>query len=210
MPTSYDREDVKTNVVAFTFLTSMRAVDDDAKRQGVKPMSHPALLACAYLHADGIPVALLKDWLGYECTLTVAAAAELLRTTLSLLQSYSMLQLDVDQRQVRLRCELQAVVRLNGERSVHQNHSVNWQPAVRPSSQQPAVAVAIGQLSLSWFLRLMRAAVKAEVRGSSNDCSPHLDVLQRRYYQLFAPVLRTAGKPCPEEVVYALLLLGIG
>ena len=78
------------------------------------------------------------------------------------------------------------------------------------TSVQPAAALA--RLSLSWYLRLMAAAVDAYY---VDDCTcsqflPHLDELQRRYYQHFAPLLRAAGKPCPDVVAYALLALSEG
>ena len=345
LPTGDVRERVNRDTVAFTFLTSIDAVEHDAQQQGMQPIGRELLTACAYLHADGIPVVLLKAWLAIEYAEAVTTTPDLLQVTLPLLQAYSLLQLDVEKQTVRVHRVLQSAVRqlhgveqpiedstvVDGQlrfdhpevqrcvdggrctfevtrkgyatqewygcaqctprpsppivslsttpaatsvqrptlgccatcaRSCHAGHTLTGpyysiffcdcganelaQPCtLRRAVQQTArgaatgftaaplgmqwaaggatqhsdgaeqtlpPAAAVEQLSLSWYLRLMQAAVVAAFQEmpSSPQLLPHLDQLQRGYYQHLAPGLRAAGKPCPDEVVYTLLMLGEG
>ena len=319
LPTGDVRRDRKRDTIAFTFLTSIDAVARDAQQQGLQPVGHALLTACAYLHPDAIPLALLQRWLQDEYPETLSATPDLLHATVSLLQSYSLLQLDVQRRRVRVHSVLQSAVRhlhgvehpiddavvrdgriVNASRRLQecvdrgrctfavtrkqyelqewygctqcplQAASPTAAPAAGPSQRpsygccavcartchaghtltgpyfttffcdcgagelvqpcnfisQTAVvdlrdgdtpsllpsAAAIGRLSLSWYLLLMQATVTGYLREGAGrvDCLPHLDELQRRYYTHLAPLLRAAGKPCPDVVVYALLALGEG
>ena len=71
--------------MAFTFLTSIDAVEHDAQQQDMQPVGRALLTACTYLHADDIPVALLDMWLKQEYAEAVAATPTLLQATLALL-----------------------------------------------------------------------------------------------------------------------------
>ena len=343
--TGNTRRDVKSRIIVCTLLTSMQAAADEARQQGMQPVGYPVLTACAYLHPDGIPVHLLDHWMQAECSEEVAAAPQSLAVTLWLLEAYSLLQLDVDKRLVRVHRVLQSVVRqlhcverpvddshvISGRlrfiarsvqlrisrglcsfevtqragelqewyscsqcppkqptqssssgtassqlpshgccvtcvRSCHAGHALTGpnlspfycscgaselicpcragtpaEPAERVQGvvvcsavvgadtfSSPAVeragdgarrdrpaAVVLGQLSVSWYARLLEAVVAAHY-GDHRDgwkrlqFVPHFDQLQRHYYTHLQPLLRAAGKPCPDVVVRALLNLGQG
>ena len=60
LPTGDIRKDRNRDTVAFTFLTSIQAVEDETSEQGMEPVGRALLTVLAYLHADDIPV----PWLG--------------------------------------------------------------------------------------------------------------------------------------------------
>ena len=218
--------DIREDTIARTFLTSIRAVADHARRRGMRPVGRAVLIACAYLHPDGIRVAVLERWLQREFDDDVAATPQLLEATVSLLQAYSLLQLDVVNRQVRVHRALQSVVRqLHGighpindgsRRSFIQLSStaIAWLlvPVRMAVHSLFGSAVSVDRLSLSWYVRLMEATVYGyqQDEPSRQQYLAHLDELQCHYYTHLAPLLRAAGEPCPDVVVCALLVLGEG
>ena len=58
-------------------------------------------------------------------------------------------------------------------------------------------------------MTLVVAAYRRE-EASKSQYLPHLDELQRHFFTHLQPLLRAAGKPCADEVVYTLLELGQG
>ena len=214
LPTGDIRKDRNRDTVAFTFLASIDAVEHDAQQQDMQPVGRALLTACAYLQADDIPVALLDMWLSVEYAAAVATTPDLLQATLPLLESYSLLHVSVERQTVSVHRVLQAAVRhLHGvEQPVDDSTAVDGQLRLTLPGLQPPPTV-VGHLSLSWYLRLMAAATAAyyKAEGERNQrYIIHLDQLQRGYYQHLAPLLGKVGKPCPDEVVYALLALGEG
>ena len=354
LPTEHAGQPVARDAGVRALLFAVHSMAQVYKADGVQPLVLSLLLACCYLHSDGIPVTALEEWLKAEQRGRVAAAPHLSQSTASLLQTlegYSLLQFAEAKQEVRLSRALQSVVRrlhgvdrplddslllagrigciprvvqsslqrhrctfevthhtgemqlwygcaqcapqspsqassavaepsdppslgccLSCANSCHAGHTLsgpyfspfycdcganglahpcgllrehaqrsepgeaaasssesfelhipvvldNHQDRHESGGVHPAAAASalLGRLSLSWYLRLMKATVVAclfhrarEPRSLTvmSSYASHLNTLQRRYYQHLAPLLRAAGKPCPDEVVYALLLLG--
>ena len=221
--------DQRMNSLARALLLSLRAVAAEAQQQRLQSMGRSLLTACAYLHADSIPLALLDIWVRgeyEECP--IATTRELLASTLASLCSYSLLHLDVQQQLVSMDRALQSVLRrLFPIDPIHAGNCLGSpaRPARtvrervlatvsgrRAPHEAPSDPMAADRPSLSWHERLITATLAAHHahRASSSVYLSHLDMLQRRYYQHLAPLLRATGKPCPDAIVYALLTLGEG